>query len=254
MPSPYGLDIVESCLTCKLREQYIFCNLPPAAVEHLEKIRTVAEYPKGSVLFVEGQSARGVFILCHGRAKLSTSSAEGKTVILRIAEPGEVVGLGWAAAQGVAVEVVGLGSAVSGKPYDATAETLEPTQANFISRRDLLEFLAKNGDVALRVAQQLSHNYHAACTEVRYLALADSATEKLARLLLEWSTGREQKPGGEVRLKVTLTHEEISQLLGTSRETVTRALSELKKRQLVEVKGSTLIIHSRPALERLVNA
>jgi len=239
VPSPYGLDIVESCLTCKLREQYIFCNLPPAAVEHLEKIRTVAEYPKGSVLFVEGQSARGVFILCHGRAKLSTSSAEGKTVILRIAEPGEVVGLG---------------SAVSGKPYDATAETLEPTQANFISRRDLLEFLGQNGDVALRVAQQLSHNYHAACTEVRYLALADSATEKLARLLLEWSSGREQKPGGEVRLKVTLTHEEISQLLGTSRETVTRALSELKKRQLVEVKGSTLIIHSRPALERLVNA
>jgi CRP/FNR family transcriptional regulator len=242
--SPYGLDIIESCLTCKMREDYLFCNLSAPSTKALEAIKSTAAYPKGALLFVEGQNPRGVFVLCHGRAKLSTSSADGKTIILKIAEPGEILGLS---------------ATVSGKSYEVTAELMEPSQANFITRQDFLNFLRDHGDASLRVAEQLSQNYHSAYEEIRSLGLSHSASEKLAKLLLEWAHDGKGKDGkgkdkGEVRLTVTLTHEEIAQLIGTSRETVTRALADLKKKQLVQVKGSTVVLRNKAALEKLAGS
>src|SRR6185437_3519216 len=164
-----------------------------------------ASYPKGATLFVEGQMARGVFVLCTGRVKLSTSSLDGKTLIVRISEPGEVLGLP---------------SAITGNPYELTAEVMEPAQANFISRADFLGFLREHGEVALRVAQQLGERYQAAVAEVRSIGLARSTAEKLARFLLEWCAvhGEGADP---IRANLTLTHEEIAQMIGASRETVT---------------------------------
>src|ERR1700732_19271 len=130
MRAPYGLEIIESCLSCPHREDRLFCNLPPPAVQGLAAITSAAAYPKGATLFVEGQLTRGVFILCRGKVKLSTSSADGKVLILRIAEPGEVLGLP---------------ATVTGKPYELTADVIEPTQANFISRADFLLVLCEHG-------------------------------------------------------------------------------------------------------------
>src|SRR5580704_3852387 len=119
MRAPYGLEIIENCISCPHREDKLFCNLSPPAVQRLSEITSVAAYPKGATLFVEGQSPRGVFIICSGRVKLSTSSADGRTLILRISEPGEVLGLP---------------ATVTGKPFELTADVIEPAQANFISR------------------------------------------------------------------------------------------------------------------------
>src|SRR5713101_1858191 len=226
------------CLSCPHHEERLFCNLPPAALEGLSAITSAAAYPKGATLFVEGQSPRGVFILCTGRVKLSTSSADGRTLILRIAEPGEVLGLP---------------ATVTGKPYELTADVIEPTQANFIARDDFLRFLREHGEAALRVAQQLGETYHSAVAEMRTIGLSHSAGEKLARFLLELCTDHD-KGKGEIRVALTLTHEEIAQIIGASRETVTRLFSDFKKRQLVQVKGSTLIIKNKAGLEELVAA
>jgi CRP/FNR family transcriptional regulator len=75
----------------------------------------------------------------------------------------------------------------------------------------------------------------------------------MARLLLEWSDDAEETKDG-LRIKIALTHEEIAQLIGTSRETVTRVLSEFRQKKLAELRGSTLMIRDRGALERLVGA
>ena len=237
MLSPYGLEIIESCLTCKLREDRLFCNLSPGAVKDLEAIKYSTAYPKGAVLFVEGQSPRGVFILCKGRTKLSICSSDGKTLILKIAEPGEVLGLS---------------ATVSGKPYELTAETLDPCQVNFVKREDFIRYLREHNEVTLRVAEQLSDKYNTACHEIRSLGLSHSAAEKLAKLLLDWSekNGDSKQPG---RMKLALTHEEIAQMIGTSRETVTRLFADFKKRQIIMLKGSTLTIRNRNALETLIN-
>ena len=92
MLSPYGMEIVESCLTCKLRAERIFCDLPANALQAFENIKYAAAYPQGAVLFVEGQTPCGVFILCKGRVKMSACAGGGKVLIVRIAEPGEVLG------------------------------------------------------------------------------------------------------------------------------------------------------------------
>ena len=236
MRAPYGLEIIESCLSCPHREERLFCNLTPPAVRKLAAITSAAAYPKGATLFVEGQLPRGVFVLCSGKVKLSTSSADGKSLILRISEPGEVLGLP---------------ATVTGKPYELTADVIEPTQANFISRQDFLLFLREHGEAALRVAQQLGETYHAAISEMRTIGLSHSAAEKLARFLLELTT-KDDKDKSAISATLTLTHEEIAQTIGSSRETVTRLFSDFKKKQLVQVKGSTVIIKNKAGLESLL--
>jgi CRP/FNR family transcriptional regulator, cyclic AMP receptor protein len=237
--SPYGLDIVESCLTCKLRADRIFCDLPAPALQNLENIKYAAAYPKGAVLFVEGQTPRGIFVLCKGRVKMSICSSDGKTLILKIAEPGEVLGLS---------------ATVSGKPYELTAETIDPCQVNFIKREDFLRFLKEHADACFRVAEQLSAKYNNACHEVRSLGLSHSAAEKLARLLLEWTSRNGEAAKQEPRVKLALTHEEIAQMIGTSRETVTRLFAELKRRQVIQSKGSTLLIRNKVVLKSIAGA
>lgn len=238
MRAPYGLEIIENCLTCPHLQERIFCNLSPAALQRLSAITSASSYPKGATLFVEGQTARGVFVLCNGRVKLSTSSVDGKTLIVRIADPGEVLGLP---------------ATITGKPYELTADAAEPVQANFISRTDFLNFLRDHGEAALRVAQQLGETYHAAIGEMRSIGLAHSAGEKLARFLLDWCASRGNGKEG-TGAKLTLTHEEIAQMIGVSRETVTRLFTDFKKKQLLQVKGSTLILSNKEALEHLAGS
>jgi CRP/FNR family transcriptional regulator, cyclic AMP receptor protein len=237
MKTPYGLQVIESCLGCPMRHDRLFCNLPPRTLEGLDAISSSATYPKGAILFVEGQEARGVFVICNGRMKLSASSADGKSLILRIADAGEVVGLP---------------GTISGKPYEVTAEALEPLQANFIPRDVFLKFLREHGEVAVRVAEMLSEIYYATYREVRYLGLSGSAGEKLARFLLDLAAegGKTGKGGPAPRIALTLTHEEIAQMIGSSRETVTRIFADFRRKHLIEVHGSTLLITNKAGLEK----
>lgn len=233
MPTPYGLTIIDNCLTCPVREEHLFCNLPPAAVQKLNQIKSTAVYPKSAMLFIEGQQPRGVFVLCAGKAKLYTSSRDGKTIIVKLSEAGDVLGLN---------------ATISNRPYEVTAEMVEPGQANFIARDALLQFLKEYGEVAVRVAEQLSRNYYTAYEEIRTLGLTTSPSEKFAKLLLAWTSATDPP-----HLKMILTHEEIAEMIGTTRETVSRLFSDFKKKQLVQLKGSTLIIRNKPALEKMVN-
>jgi CRP/FNR family transcriptional regulator, cyclic AMP receptor protein len=235
MRAPYGLNIIDNCITCPVREEHLFCNLPNPAVQRLNEIKSTAVYPKSAMLFIEGQQPRGVFVLCAGRVKLSTSSKEGKTIITKLSEPGDVLGLN---------------ATVSNRPYEVTAEMVDPGQANFIARDAFLQFLRENGEVAVRVAEQLSRNYYTAYEEIRTLGLTSSPAEKFAKLLLSWFP--DSKDAGNLRL--TLTHEEIAEMIGTTRETVSRLFSEFKKKQLLQLKGSILVIRNRPALERMVDS
>ena len=233
MLSPYGLDIIESCVTCKMRAERIFCDLPTSALQAFENITYPTAYPDGAILFVEGQAPRGIFVLCKGRVKLSLSASDGKTLILNIAEPGEVLGLS---------------ATISGKPYELRAETVDPCQLNFVKREDFLRFLKDHVDACLKAAEQLGEKYNNTCRELRSLGLSHSAGEKLAKLLLEWSYKNGQASKQEPRLKLSLTHEEIAQMIGTSRETVTRVFADWRQRQIVKGTGSTLVIRNKATL------
>lgn len=234
MNSPYGLPA--ECVDCHLRSEHFFCALSQESLRAFNQIKLAAAYPGGAVIFVEGQSPRGIFMLCEGQVKLSTTSRDGKTLILRIAKPGEVLGLD---------------AVVAGKRYELTAETMRPCQLNFVTRRDFLRLLREHSDASLRAAQQISRDCEYAYDAIRSLGMSHSVSWRVAKFLLASATDADVTDG-VVRASLGLTHEDIAQLTGTSRETVTRALTELRKKDIVELKGSTLIIHNKPALEQLV--
>jgi CRP/FNR family transcriptional regulator len=238
-PAPYGLAIIDNCLTCHLREERLFCNLPVESLRVFDSIKQLTTYPKGAVLFLEGQAPRGIFVVCSGQVKLSMSSSEGRTLILKIVEAGEVVGLP---------------ATISGRPYEVTAETQSPAQLNFVRRDDFLDFLRTSPDAGLRVAQELSQKYHSACRELRLLGLSESVGEKLARLLLDWASRGTLGDKNEVRVRVSLTQEEIAQQLNTSRETISRLLTDLKHKKIITVKGSLMVIHKLTELQSLANS
>ena len=238
MPSPYNLEVEYNCGECRVRSERLFCNMSDSTVEALDTVKFTGLYPKGSLLFVEGEDPRGIFILCSGKAKLTTSSTEGKTLIVKIAEPGEVLGAS---------------ATILGKPYEVSAETIEPSQLNFIKRDDFLKFLGGHADACMHTAQQLSEKYHSAQREIRSLGLSQTTAEKLARLLLDWCAKSGEVTTKGIRLKVLLTHEEIAQMIGTTRETVTRLLSDLKRKKIIDVKGSSLFVIAKPQLENMVS-
>jgi CRP/FNR family transcriptional regulator len=133
--------------------------------------------------------------------------------------------------------VLGLNATVSNQPYEVTAEMLEAVQTNFIARDSFLQFLREHGEVAVRVPEQLSRNYYTAYEEIRTLGLTSSPAEKFAKLLLSWSADSNDASNGSP-IRLTLTHEEIAAMIGTTRETVSRLFSDFKKKELVQLKGS----------------
>jgi CRP/FNR family transcriptional regulator len=235
--APYNLEMADNCLNCQLRGRGYFCQMAGDELQGLAAISYSTVYPEGSVLFVEGQMPRGVYILCRGKAKLSMVSKEGKTLILRISEPGDILGLS---------------SCLLSQPYQGTVETLTPCQLNFIRREEFLHYIRTHGNAMFRVAEFLSREYHSACHEIGSLGLAHSAAEKMARLLLDWKEAR-SNGNGMIALKLTLTHEEMAQMIGSSRETVTRMLARFRGRNYIEIHGSTLLIRNRAALEAMAN-
>lgn len=233
MRSPYDLEISETCHGCRFCAERLFRNLPASTLHSFDTIKTLSLYPKGATLFVEGQQPRGVFVLCAGRVKLTESSPEGKTVIVRLAEPGEVLGLS---------------ATISGDPYHLTAETTEPCQADFVRREDFLRYLREQPEVCLRVIEMLSEILRAAHTQIRSFGKIHSAAARLARLLLCWGEQMGDRTHEDIHLKLPLTHQEIAQMIGTSRETVSRLLGELRQQQIISLNGSGLFIKDRDAL------
>jgi CRP/FNR family cyclic AMP-dependent transcriptional regulator len=226
---------MHACETCELRSLRMFCNLDAEALAEFGSIGVQATLPKGTKIFQEDGPSSGVFVICTGQVKLSCSSKEGRTLILKIAMPGDVLGLG---------------AVISGSRYEVTAETIEPTEIKNIRREDFLSFIQKHGEASLHAAKALSEEYKVAFFDARRLALSGSAAGRLAAVLLDWGrTASCGKP--EMRFTMALTHEELANLVGSSRETVTRMLGRFKKEKLIQMRGASILILSPERLEQL---
>jgi CRP/FNR family cyclic AMP-dependent transcriptional regulator len=211
-----------TCESCKLKESGFLCHLTPVAAREFESIKSSTFYPAGSTLF----------LVCSGKVKLSVSSRGGKTLILQLAGPGEMLGLS---------------ASMSAVAYEVSAETLHPCKVAFIRREDFLQFLGRFPEVYQAVTRQLNLQYARACEQLRTVGLSTSANEKVARLFLDWSS-EEPRTSEWSQIKMALTHEQIAECVGSTRETITRTLSEFKNKHLVTLKGTTVTIPSRSAL------
>jgi CRP/FNR family cyclic AMP-dependent transcriptional regulator len=215
-----------------------FCGFPAVVADALGQEALTTAYPTGAVLYSEGQAPRGVFIVRRGRVKLSICGSDGRTLILRVVEPGALLGVA---------------AAVSGRQYEATAETQEPCEISFLRQVDLLRLMRRHGELTLWVTQHISQDYACTCREIRDLILSDSASERLARLMVGW-LDQNTESRNPSQMKLPSTHEEIGQMIGTSRETVSRLFADLRKQRLIQQTGSMLSIPNRVALESLITA
>ena len=220
------------CETCKLKESGFLCHLTDAAAKEFQSIKISTSYPAGARLFLENEPAKGIFLLCSGKVKLSVSSKGGKTLILQLAHPGEILGLS---------------ATTSGIPYEVSAETLYPSQISFIRREDFVAFISRFPEAYHAVIRQLNSQYANACEQLRTVGLSSNANEKIARLFLHWSSD-EKQTSEPAKIKIPLTHEQIAECVGSTRETVTRTLSQFKSKRLVMLHGTTAMIPNRAAL------
>lgn len=216
------------------RKGEFFKALPAAALADLEPLLAPSAYPSNVVLFSETQPASGICVVLEGEVKLSINSSDGHRLSFHIAKAGEVLGLS---------------STLSGGEHEMTADTLYPAAIAHISRQVFLQFLSRHPEVYPIVTREISRSFNLACEQLRMVGLSTSVPERLARLLLVWSDEPGQKHEQSAHCRVSMTHEEIGEFIGASRETVTRTLSIFKNRHLVAQHGCTLTIPSRMALE-----
>jgi CRP/FNR family transcriptional regulator len=231
-----AIEIQHKCLNCGLRSDGFFCNFSESILQSFYSLKITNSYPKGATLFYESEHSNGVYMLCQGRVKLSTYSKDGRALILRIADAGELLGLS---------------ASITDSIYEATAEAIEPCQINFVRKSDLLRFLREHADAGLNALKQLSRNYHSAYTQASSLGLSSTVGDKLIKLLLSWCV-KPDGTNGEVHLKVAFSHEDMAEMIGTSRETVTRLLKEFRDLDLISLKGSDLHIHDRKKFEAAI--
>lgn len=222
------------CLNCTLRNRGDFCHLPDQLMHEFNAMGHLTLYPGNATLLTEGQIPRGVYIVCSGRAKLSIDARDGKTIILKVAGNRDLLGLS---------------AVVSNRPSPLTVTTIEFCQIKFIEHDNFMHLLECNNQVAVACAKLLAREVSGTFGDVHDLLLARSSTEKLARLLLSWVAGEPHNQ--ELRVASQFTHEEMAQMIGSSRETVTRLLNEMKRKELIRIEGSTLVIPNRIALQAI---
>lgn len=239
---------VRDCLACAVKGLDCFCKLSPETLSALQTLGSFESVPEGTMVLHEGFSGERLYVVCRGRVKLSASSAEGKMLLLRVAGPGDVLGLS---------------SVLRGTPHKVTAETLEPCEMKSIAREEFLAFMDRYRDASRNSALTMALEYEGAMLSARRLALSGSAPAKLAGVLLDWGRmggermgdehsgdGHANGAGAPISFKMPLTHEELGNMAGLSRETVTRTLTKFRTEGLLEQKGDVMTLVNPASFER----
>lgn len=226
---------MSKCLSCPHAGKHAFCSLGEGARSFLESNSIVMEYQRGNILFREGETSNAIFVVCSGRVKISATSREGRTLILRIADAGDVLGMS---------------AAVSHEEYEVTAEAMEPCRVRLLQSKHLALMLQQFGDAGIGAAKALAKDYRASVEEVQMIAMPGSPAGRLARLILNWAADTKRK-GSSSFVTMPLTHEELASMTATSRETVTRTLGRFRKEKLISTRGVALTVLQPAALEQL---
>lgn len=224
---------MSKCLTCDDLATTGFWNLSGEARDFLNANSVVVEYPRGTVMFREGDAAESIYVLCSGRFKVSATSQEGRTMILRIAGTGSVLGMS---------------AAMSDAPHETSAEALEPCRVRVMRTRVLETLLRTYPQAAVGAARSMALEYRAAFEEARRIALPETPAGRVACLLLDWVASSERK---NQSITMPLTHDEVASMTATTRETVTRTLSRFKREGIIQTKGVVLTVLRPNVLQQL---
>lgn len=229
--------MLQSCLLCKARKPGWFCNLSPLSLADLSAMSTHTVLPTGSILFEEGQPSQSVSVVCSGQVKLTRSSKDGRTLLVKIARPGDVLGLS---------------AALSKAPHEVTARAIERTQLATFGQQEFLRFIQHHVEGGLHAAESLSNEYRSALADASRLALSTFIAGRVAHLLLELVVESETAQDPQPKIHMSLRHEDLASMLGSSRESITRVLKGFRRDGVISIKGCDMTVLSKEALEILL--
>lgn len=226
-----------SCENCAQKSKGIFCELEKLALEDVSKNKVMNTYKKGNTIFFQGNPPFGLYCINTGKIKISKVGNDGKESIIRIAQPGDVLGHR---------------SLFSNENYSATATTLEDAAICFIDKKYIYKAIQEQPTIALQLIQKLSQEMGAA--EAKSASMFQkNVRERLAELFLVLTKTYGVKEEGRTRLDIKLTREEIASMIGTASETVIRFISEFKEEGLIEQEGKTIFVLDEPKLVEFAN-
>lgn len=226
-----------SCEVCTSGKRLSFCTLDEDLIRDFRSVVSIVRYGPGVTVCGEGEAAAKVITVCSGRLKLFSTSSDGKVLLHGFAGPGDVLGVN---------------SVVGRTTYDSTAVTTQTSAIGVISRENILRFAASDVNAMLRLVEIASYEYKVAQRKIRFLAFGATATARLAHMLLDWcETAGYQAPDG-VHIRQRVTHNDLAQLVGSTRETVTRLLADLARQGIVSRTLDEIVVSDPERLRRLL--
>lgn len=210
----------------QLRKIMLFSYLDGQQLAEIDNMIMERNYQKGRILFVEGEPGDAVFFLREGRVKISKQSEDGREQILHFIHPGEMF-----------AEVV----LFDGGPYPATAEAVEDSRIGLIKNTDMERITLSNPGIALGILKIMSRRLRYAQKQINDLALMDTSRRMASTLLFLAAEQGVPSDKGTV-IDMSLTNQDLANMIGTSRETANRILSDLRRQKAVQVDKKQIVI------------
>ena len=228
---------IPECESCPNRELSDICQIVPPSEEPFGLIKRRATYQAGQYVFYEGHVALGLYILCHGRVKLTRLNRKGQQRLVSILDSGQLLEK----------------QAFQEQPvHQVTCEVLEPSQICLLDRATFLSFLKEHGELAVKLVQMLSKEMTAVVNTADQFAFTP-ARERLARLLLELSDRFGKNEDAGIRITLKLKREDLAQMAAVTVETVVRLLHDFQDARLITVHGRELTVVNTDRLTKIAH-
>ncbi len=209
-----------------LKHIRLFDDLSPAEIQEMERITRMQEVKKRQPLYLPGDPSSNVYLLKQGRVKIASTAPSGKEITFDILEPGEVFG---------ELDVL------EDSPRTTSAEALDDTLICVIRREDFNRYLAMHPNMTVQLTKLIGLRLKKIQSRVEDLVFRD-VPARLAHLLLELSKTDGDSDGSGIRIRAKLTHQEMANLIGCSRETVSATLGLFREEGLIRMDGRSITI------------
>lgn len=225
------------CKDCPAKSKSIFCELESPALDQISDKKNTNTYKKGSTIFHDGNPSFGLYCVNSGRIKVSKIGNDGKEVIVRIANDGDILGHR---------------SLFSNENYTATAKIIEDSTICFFDKNYIFEVIQHEPTVAMHLIKRLSLAMGEAESKSASI-IQKNVRGRLAEMLLGLKKTYGITEGNKTRLNITLTREELASMVGIANETAIRLISEFKEDGLIIQNGKSIYIADEDKLIEYAN-
>ena len=224
-----------SCDSCTIRTHPLFRHLVEQELQEIMLNKITETYKRGSIVYQEGNRMKGFCCVQSGIIKIYQTGFDGKEQIIRFAKPGDIIGYR---------------SVVSNEPACTTTEVIEEAVLCLIPTEILLNLVKTNGNFAVELMKLTCKELGEANSYITDIA-QKTVKERLAEILIHLDD--EFGVDSQGVLNISLTREELSNIVGTATESIIRLLSEFKSQAYIEINGRKIKILDKPGLKYVAN-